>query len=83
MAPPSFTTLYMEGPYWIEIFVDSIFDYVGDPVLVEIFGESAWAIAAVDDVDPNPGGSAEASAAFPVLLMRLFISVGRVSSEHL
>jgi len=72
----------MEGPDRIEIFVDSIFDYVGDPVLVEVLGESAGAIASVDKVNQNPGGRAIAPAAFPVFLMRIFVSVRRISSEH-
>ncbi len=78
MAPPPFATLNMEGLDRIESFVDSIFDYVCDPVLVEVLGETAGAIASVDEVDPNPGGCAIAPAALPVFLMRIFVSVRRV-----
>ena len=54
LAPRSFTTLNMEGSDRVEVFIDTIVDDVRDPVLVEVLGEAAGTIPAIDEVDPDP-----------------------------
>ena len=54
LAPRSFTTLNMEGSDRVEVFIDTIVDDVRDPVIVEVLGEPAWTITAIDEVDPDP-----------------------------
>ena len=82
LAPRSFTTLNMEGSDRVKVFIDTIVDDVRDPVLVEVLGEPAWTITAIDEIDPDPGGSTIAPAALPIFLVRIFVAVRRVLSKH-